>query len=104
MGPEDRFAALVEEFTARPDVAPPRGGRGFGSSALTVQGSIFAMLVAGRLAVKLPRERVTELVTGGDGEPFRDGRGRAMREWVTVAEHADWSAVAGEALRFVGGR
>jgi hypothetical protein len=42
------------------------------------------MLVQGRLVLKLPRERVEALVAGGDGEPFLDGRGRPMREWVAL--------------------
>jgi hypothetical protein len=100
-----RFAALVQHFAGRPGVTPPEPGRRrFGSAALTVDGSIFAMLQSGRLVVKLPRERVTALIGEGSGEPFGAGKGRPMREWVAIPEgdDASWRALAEEALAFVG--
>lgn len=100
-----RFAAVVEAFAGDPDVEPPRpGGRGFGSRALRVDGSIFAMLdVFGRFVVKLPPDRVAGLVGGGAGAPFDNGRGRVMRGWVVLGEEQDWAAFAREARAFVGG-
>lgn len=84
--PAQRFAALVDAVSAEPDVQPPdaAGGRRFGSETLRVDGSIAAMLVQGRVVLKLPRERVEALLADGDGEPFLDGRGRPMREWVAL--------------------
>jgi len=38
---------------------------------------------AGRLVVKLPRERVTELVESGHGDPFAPA-GKVFREWVSM--------------------
>jgi TfoX N-terminal domain len=102
---EARFAALVAHFAGRPKVAPPRSGRRrFGSSALTVNGSIFAMVQDGRLVVKLPRERVAALIADGTGQPFSAGKGRPMKEWVAVPEPdaATWRDLAEEALAFVG--
>ena len=55
--PAHRFAALAEVFRGRPDVSL-RGEsvrRGFGSAALKVRGSVFAMLAADQLVLKLPR-------------------------------------------------
>jgi TfoX-like protein len=105
-GGEARFAALVEHFADRPRVTPPdaEGRRAFGSCALKVEGSIFAMLQDGRLVVKLPRERVSALVATGTGEPFGAGKGRPMKEWVAVpdADDALWRTLAEEALTFVG--
>ena len=48
MQPGQRFTELVDAFADAPGVSPPGrdGGRGFGSSALKVDGRIFAMLVA----------------------------------------------------------
>ena len=94
MEAEERFAGLVEELAAEPGVTPPgaAGGRGFGASALKVGGSIFAMLVGGRLVVKLPAARVAVLVGDGSGGPFDAGKGRPMREWLAVADEADWAA------------
>jgi hypothetical protein len=104
--PEERFAALVDEFAGRPGVAPPDepGARGFGSGALKVDRSIFAMLSRGRLVVKLPATRVRALISDGTGSPFDAGKGRPMKEWLTVDsdELATWTALAGEGYDFVG--
>ena len=84
--PAERFAAMVTATAGAADVQPPDsdGGRRFGSEALRVGGSIVAMLVQGRVVLKLPRERVAALIAAGDGEPFDNGRGRPMREWVAL--------------------
>lgn len=77
-------------------------GTGFGSGpGVRVEGKIAAMLVGGRLVVKLPAERCAELVASG-AEPLSMGR-RTMREWVTLGpERGDeWIALAREALAFV---
>jgi hypothetical protein len=99
---EERFERLAGRFLADPAVSQ---GTGFGSSAgLRVGKKIFAML--GReheLIVKLPKERVDELVASGAGarfEPRRDGR--LMKEWVTVpAGQGDWERLVSEAFEFV---
>ena len=102
---EERFAALAEEFAGLPDVELPGrpGTRGFGSQALKVNGSIFAMVTGGRLVVKLPGERVDALIAEGTGMPFDSGKGRPMKEWVAVAadDHQTWLALSQEALAFV---
>jgi hypothetical protein len=105
---EEGFADLVDRFAGEPGVALPGSGgpRRFGSEALTVDGSIFAMLTRGELVVKLPAARVAALVDAGTGRPFTSGKGRPMREWVEVAA-GDTEVryeLAREALRFVGGR
>ena len=85
--------------------APDVGGRHrFGASALKVGGTIFAMLVKDRLVVKLPRPRVDELIAVGAGDHFNPGHRRPMKEWLAVDPDAgaDWAALAGEALAFVG--
>lgn len=101
MDAQERFAALVQEFAARPGVQPPEGGGGFGSTALKVDGSIFAMLPGVQLVVKLPSERVTALIESGEGEPFDGGKGRPMKQWLTVVDADAWEHLAEEALQFV---
>ena len=102
MTPEERFERLVDEMSAQVDVAPPTGRAGFGGSALTCRGKIFAMLVRGQLVVKLPRARVEALIADGTGTPFDANKGRPMKEWVGLAPTAklDWSDLATEALAF----
>ena len=105
MDPAQRFALLAETLSTRPGVGPPgaSGRRGFGSAALTVDGSIFAMLVGGALVFKLPRHRVEGLVTAGTGLPFAAANGTPMREWVALDHGTPESdlALAEEAMRFV---
>jgi hypothetical protein len=84
--PEERFAAVIEVASGEPDVQLPggAGGRRFGSESVRLGGSIVAMLVQGRVVLKLPRDRVDALIAAGDGAPFDNGRGRPMREWVAL--------------------
>ena len=100
---EEHFAALVGQFAGRPGVSLPGESRGFGSSALKVNGSIFAMLTGGRLVVKLPRDRVDSLIKTGMGEPFDAGKGRPMKEWVSLrpADEGTCTDYVVEARRFV---
>jgi hypothetical protein len=104
MGVEERFEQLAAGFLADSEVAE---GTGFGSApGLRVNGKIFAMLLKDELVVKLPKERVDELVATGAGKQFDPGHGRLMKEWASVAPDSseDWERLAGEALKFVGKR
>jgi hypothetical protein len=98
------FEAVVAAFSRDRRVEPPDSRRtSFGSNGLRVDGRIFAMLVRDSLVVKLPRQRVAELIEAGRGAPFDAGKGRPMKEWVVVrSEHATWIDLAREARRFVG--
>ncbi len=102
--PEERFAKIVEELLSNPDVTPPSDGKKFGSSELKIHNKIFAMLVRGKLVVKLPKLRVDALITSGAGERF-DPRhdGRLMKEWITVEPTSEEEALslAKEAMEFV---
>jgi hypothetical protein len=56
---------------------------------------------AGCLVVKLPRERVTELVEKGHGDTFAPA-GKVFREWVLIptVDRGLWQAVLAEAVDF----
>ncbi len=103
---QERFAGVAEACVSQPGVTLGQGGKkGFGSSALQVNGKIFAMVSsAGAFVVKLPRERVAELEAAGVGRKFDPGHGRLMKEWLAVNEAAaqQWLSLAREALHFVG--
>jgi hypothetical protein len=101
---EQWFAQVVSAFGNDRDVAYG-GGRGFGSSALKVKGKLFSMVSSkAQFVVKLPRERVDELVGLGTGEYFDPGHGRLMKEWVALGgHHSLWVNLAKEARDYVGG-
>jgi hypothetical protein len=101
--PEALFRHAVAAFDDDPRV---RAGTGFGGSpGRRVEGRIFAMLANGELVVKLPAARVTELVSSGAGRAFDAGKGRPMREWVSVspADPDAWPGLVVEAYAFVAG-
>ena len=56
---------------------------------------------AGSLVVKLPRERVTELVDNGHGDPFAPA-GKVFREWVSIptVDPELWRTLLTEAADF----
>lgn len=99
---EERYEDLVGELLGIPEVTPPRGGAGFGRSALRFQNKIFAMFVRGRLVLKLPAARVDVLVASGDGIRFDANKGTPMREWLSLDPESGlpWLALAREALDF----
>jgi hypothetical protein len=55
----------------------------------------------GTLVVKLPRERVTDLIESGAGDPFAPN-GRTFREWVSVpaVDRKLWAQLLKEAVDF----
>ena len=61
------------------------------------------MVSRGELVVKLPRERVDELVETGAGHRFDPGHGRLMKEWIalTPADEVECAAYVTEARSFV---
>ena len=102
---QQRYEALAAEFLRRPDVT--RAGAGFGAKALKVRGRIFATLsTSGEFIVKLPESRVDAYVANGDGVRSDGGKGRQMKEWLSVSPDSEvpWSRLAQEAMDFVGRR
>jgi len=99
--PSALFESLCDEYASASGVAVPAAGTGFGSNAIKINKSIFAMLVDDRIVVKLPAARVTQLISAGDGVPFDAGKGKPMKEWVALLpESTQWLDLAREALAF----
>jgi hypothetical protein len=97
---EPGLAPVIRDFEA----AQKAGARKFGSNGLKVRGKLFALFTQGTLVVKLPKERVAELVAAKVGKPFDPGHGRLMKEWLTVVSaQASWLDLAREAHAYVGG-
>jgi hypothetical protein len=108
--PQTRYAHIVKALTKDDGVTVGAEKKGFGSSALQVNGKIFAMLSSkGHFVVKLPRDRVDALVESGAGVRFDPGHGRVMKEWAVIdpsskepSSKDQWLSLAREAMRFVG--
>lgn len=100
-GDSARFSRVVAALANEPGVS--RGGKGFGSSGLKVDGKLFVFISSsGDMVAKLPKQRVDELVRAGQGERFDPGHGRLMKEWIAVrSEGLDTLALAREARLFV---
>jgi TfoX/Sxy family transcriptional regulator of competence genes len=99
--PEQLWAPIARDQLAKRGVT---SGTGFGTNeGLRVSGKIFAMLVRGELVVKLPRDRVDELVDAGAARRFDAGKGRPMKEWASVPASASrrWRGLVEEARTFV---
>lgn len=103
-----RFLAVAEALAEEEGVSVgTRGKKGFGSSALQVNGKIFAMLSsADAFVVKLPKQRVESLEAAGEGQKFDPGHGRLMKEWLALypSSKLGWLSLAQEALSFVRGK
>ena len=100
--PAIRYQDLIDELLGCDGVTPPPGGSGFGRGAVRFQNKIFAMFVRGRLVLKLPAERIDELVAAGDGVRFDANKGTPMREWLALDADSElpWLELAHEALDF----
>ena len=97
---EGAFDEVRARFAGRPDVGE---GRMFHCDGLTCGGKFFATLSRDdQMLVKLPADRVTELVTSGVSLPFDANKGRVMREWtlVPLSSVDEWAPIAEEAFAF----
>ena len=96
------FAHVVNGFVEDKQVT--RGeGKGFGSGPLKVNGKIFAMMTSKhKFVVKLPKDRVDDLVRTNLGENFAPRAARLMKEWLVVFPANNlWVELAREAHRYV---
>ena len=75
-----------------------------GGRCVRVAGEFLALVdfKGSGLVVKLPRERVAELITEGVGRPFAPA-GKVFREWVSIpeADPRQWHALLREGIAFV---
>ena len=100
MDAEGLYDAIAQKFNQDPEITIARM---FGGSALKAQNKVFACFYKGRLVLKLPANRVNELVATGNAEHFDSGTGRPAKEWVAIdaVRGDEWPALAGEARTFV---
>jgi TfoX/Sxy family transcriptional regulator of competence genes len=93
----DRWEQLVADAE---DGAVSRGSM-FGSQGLRTGKKFFAVWWREQLVLKLPADRLAELVGAGTAAPFEPMAGRPMNGWVVVDPSADWPALVQEAQAFV---
>ena len=98
---EERFWDLTEPLLARPEVTRSTM---MGFPCVRVNGQFFASTDhrTGDLLVKLPEDRVGELVGAGRAHSFASA-GRTFREWAAVPyeRSRSWKGLVAEALDFV---
>lgn len=101
---EELFWELIEPMYADPAV---HRSTMMGLPCVRLDGRFFASLDrnTGALLVKLPRQRVVELIAQNAGEPFAPA-GRVFREWVAVAQpdRERWQILLHEARHHAAGR
>src|SRR3954471_15172535 len=91
------WAGLV----ARMEGGPVSVGSMFGSRGLRTGKKFFAIWWHDRLVLKLPPERLRDLVSAGQGAPFEPMDGRPRNVWVLLAESVQASPLVDEARAFV---
>ncbi|HZY46451.1 MAG TPA: hypothetical protein VFE96_01525 [Candidatus Bathyarchaeia archaeon] len=99
---DQRYATVVRKLLKERNVTQSEK-KGFGSSALWTKSKIFALLSSRReFVVKLPRRRVEELISSGEGKAFDTGSGRLMKEWFVTnsKDEKAWLSLAKEAMEF----
>jgi hypothetical protein len=94
---EDPWLDLVER-TRGGNVTP---GKMFGSQGLRTGKKFFAIWWHEQLVVKLPVDRLRELVASGQGEPFEPMEGRPMNGWAVLHGTAEWDPLVTEARAWV---
>jgi hypothetical protein len=103
--PEELYAMIVEAMLSNfSDVTSDVRTKKFGSSGeLKLYNKIFATLSKRKLVIKLPHQRVDELIASGKGKRFDPGHGRFMKEWITLepTSEEEWLLLVKEALEFV---
>lgn len=103
MNGDELFWDLAEDLYRDPAVSRSTM---MGYPCLRYDGRFFASIEreTHRLLVKLPRQRVTQLIDDGDGEPFAPA-GRTFREWAAVPRpHRErWEGLLDEAKDYAAG-
>ncbi len=95
MTSEEYWLKVKEKFLKIEDVQKQ-------GEALKIKKKMFAFPNEENIVVKLPKERVTELLESGEGLPNDPGNGKIMKEWVTIplASLDKWIAYANEGMKF----
>jgi hypothetical protein len=105
MDPRARYDEIADDLAARnPEV---QLGQMMGMPALKAGGKMIGGFWEGEMVFKLPDLELRERALALEGVRLFDpsGKGRPMKEWVSVppAHAAEWPRLAGDALRLRAG-
>jgi TfoX/Sxy family transcriptional regulator of competence genes len=89
------------ELVAGAEGGPVSRGSMFGSQGLRTGTKFFAVWWHEQLVLKLPPDRLQQLVGEGSARQFEPMEGRAMNGWVVVDETVEWPPLVDEARAFV---
>ena len=95
------FEKVVDAMSRAPGVIQAKM---FGCEGLKIKGRFFAVVVRGRLAVKLPEERVKEVIARKQGKQFFHiyDSSWIMKEWVSLETTGNgWLKLVRKAKYFV---
>ena len=76
-------------------------GTMFGSKGLRTGKKFFAIWWHEQLVVKLPAQRLAELIEAGSGHLFEPMPGRTMNGWLLVEPSTEWNPLVAEARAHV---
>ena len=95
MSTEEHWSRIKERFLKFDDVQKQ-------GESLKIKKKMFVFLTKDNITVKLPKERVTELLESCEGLPYDPGNGKIMKEWVTIPLQSSekWTAFVEEGMRF----
>ena len=77
----DVYADVKAHFDNDPDVEVLKGR---GAQGIKRRGKLFVMFMKGDIIVKLPENRVKEIIDLGDGAPFDPGTGKPMKNRILI--------------------
>ncbi len=92
---EEEWLNLKEHFLAMDEVQKQ-------GESLKIRKKMFVFFGKGKIVLKLPKERVTELLNSKEGLPYDPGTGNIMKEWVIIpVEFSDkWQDLTLEAKEY----
>ena len=95
MSTQEHWAKIKEKFLKLDDVQKQ-------GEALKIKRKMFVILNQNDITVKLPKNRVAELLASGEGLPYDPGNGKIMKEWVTIPLKTSkkWMAFVKEGMKF----
>ena len=79
----DIYEELKTHFSKDRDVTVLSGR---GAQGIKQGKKLIVMFMKGEIIVKLPANRVSEIITSGEGEAYDPGTGKPMKNWVLIPE------------------